>query len=205
MKPQRINISFGRLSDANFEITSKHIYEQMNGNAYFPAPNPTVPVLLAATTRYSTALVAARELGKNPVAEKNASRYLLAAILTQMGMGVMNTANGDVQQLISSGFELTKQPEPRHITNPGTVTVVNGRSSGQLQVSVKSVKNASLYVFEFTDQLPTDKTVWTSIATSTSKFTLTGLQPGKQYWVRVIVVGSRQQRESSTIGSQYAQ
>jgi hypothetical protein len=81
----------------------------------------------------------------------------------------------------------------------------NGISSGQLQAAVKTVNGAGVYIHEICAEQPGDNTVWTSTSTTTSKYTFKGLQPGKQYWVRVAAVGARQQVAYSPVASQFVQ
>jgi len=64
--------------------------------------------------------------------------------------------------------------------------------------------NASSFIHEIADALPTDETNWTCYPTSTSQFTFTGLIPGKQYWVRVAAVANRKQIAYSNIATQFA-
>lgn len=205
MNERKINLSFGKYTDANFENKGSHIVASMTDNPYFEDPSPAITVLQAAQVRYSSALVAAANLGRNEVAEKNASRFDFEQLLAALGMYVMNVARGNEQQLISSGFTLTKQPEPRHIDAPGNVTISNGLSSGELIVSVKGDRKAAGYVHQICSDYNTENPVWKSVTVSTSKYTFKDLLPGKQYWVRVAVTGSRQQLAYSPVATQFAQ
>lgn len=206
MKILKISTSFSKFSDADFETKAQYIVNVgIAGNANFPSPNPVLADLQTAVTRYSNGLLAAKDLGKNNVAEKNESREELELLLGQLGLYVMNVSNGSLTMLTSSGFSLTKDPEPRYIDNPGNVTLSNGISSGTMVAQVKSVKGGTGYLHEITAELPTETTVWTSSHSTTSKFTFTNLQAGKQYWVRVAVTGSRQQIAYSPVASQFVQ
>jgi predicted phage tail protein len=117
----------------------------------------------------------------------------------------MNVALDNAAMLTSSGFTLYKPAEPVYIDNPGNVTISNGITSGELVVSVDTVKGAKSYLHQIATELPNGTTNWTSASTSRSKFTYSNLQPGRQYWVRVAVIGSRQQIAYSPVATQFAQ
>ena len=205
MKLQKVSISFSKYSDADFETKAEHIVGSMTGNPAFVSPIPTLADVQAAVTKYSADLVAAAGLGRLNVAEKNKSRQQLELLLTQLGMYVMYIANGDAAILTSSGYSLTKEPEPAYVTNPGNVTLTNGVTSGQLIGTVKNVKAALGYLHEITEAEPVDATVWNSTPSSRSSFVFKNLQPGKKYWVRVGAIASGEQLAYSTVASQFAQ
>lgn len=205
MKAQKINLSFSGYTDADFENKVAHILNSITGNSSFPAPIPALADVQAALTKYSADLIAAATLDRVAVAKKNQSRAELELLVAQLGMYVMFVANGDVAILTSSGFTLSKQPEPRYITNPGNVTLSNGLSSGEMVASVNAVPGARSYMYQIVETEPTDTTVWETITVTRSKYTFTGLVPGKRYWIRVAATGRDEQVAFSPVASQYAQ
>lgn len=205
MKSQKVSISFAKYTDSDLETKSEHILTSMTGNPAFADPIPTLVELQNAVTTYSLNLVTAAGLGKVAVAEKNKSRRILELLLTQLGMYVMYIANGDAAILTSSGFSLTKLPEPNYITNPGNVKLTNGVTSGQLESMVKAQKAARTYLHQIADEMPTDTTVWQSKASSRSSYVFNNLVPGKQYWVRVAATASGEQVAYSTVATQFVQ
>jgi hypothetical protein len=154
---------------------------------------------------YILNLQAAETKERNSVALKNESREQLTAFLKPLGMNVMAIANGNEPALVSSGYSLVKTPEPRYITNPGNVTLYQGLSSGEMISAVAAVAGAKSYVHQITTEYAGDQTVWISNTSSTSKFLFTNLIPGKQYWVRVAVIGSRNQVVYTSVATWFAQ
>jgi Fibronectin type III domain len=205
MKTQKINLSFSKYTDAEFENKVAYILTSMTANPAFPTPIPALADVQTALTKYSADLVAAATLDRVAVANKNQSRAQLELLVKQLGMYVMYIANGDAAILTSSGFTLSKQPEPRYITNPGNVTLSNGLSSGELVASVEAVAGAKSYVYQIVSAEPTDTTVWESTTVTRSKYTFTGLLPGKRYWIRVAAAGRDEQVAYSPVTSQYVQ
>jgi hypothetical protein len=205
MKTQKINMSFAAYGDAVFEQKAQAILSSMTNNPAFPNPVPTLQEVTNALAQYSADLVAAASLDRTAVAMKNKSRTLLENLLRQLGMYIMYVANGDAAILTSSGFTLSKLPEPNYITNPGNVTLANGVSTGVMEVSVGAVKGAKGYVYQIAGEEPVTGTEWQSTNSSRSKFTYTNLQPGKRYWVRVAATGSGEQIAYSPVASQFVQ
>ena len=205
MKTQKISLGFSPLSDADFFEEAKHIFSKMTGNTNFPDPTPKLLEVDAAITAYGTALTAAKELGKDNVAEKNKARLALTVLLQDLGRYAMFVAKGDVTMLISSGYRLNKMPQPVHLDIPGNVSISNGPVPGSMEVKVKAVKGAQSYIHQITDAPPTDNTVWVSVTTGRSRYVHTSLTRGKEYWVRAGATGSNEQLTYGPASSQFAQ
>ena len=205
MRIQKISLSFTRYRDAEFQKKATFILNSMLNNIQFVDPVPTLAELQAAVTSYTDALNAASGMGRNDVAQKNKCREELEGLLSQLGMYVMFIANGDAAILTSSGFTLSKMPEPAYISNPGNVTLKNGVTSGELVSSVPKVFSARLYFHELSEAIPADDTVWDRSQSSKSRFVFSSLIPGKQYWVRIAAVGTGEQIAYSTVATQFVQ
>lgn len=202
---KKVCISFSRYTDVNFQKKGNDIYDSLNGNELFTNLAPPLPAVKIALDKYTADLAAAATYDRNAIGWKNQSRADLDAVLRQLGLSVMTEANGNEAMLITSGFTLSKQREPRYIANPGNVTLSNGITSGQMVSVIKAVAAGMSYVHEITSQFPVDDTMWVAHASSASKFVFTNLVPGKQYWVRVAVIGGRNQKAYSTVGTWFAQ
>lgn len=202
---KKVSISFSPFTDVNFGKKSQFIVTSLTGNTSFTELVPALADVKAGVTKYTDALALAGNKDRIAIAEKNKSRLELEAMLKQLGLSVMAQANGDEKTLVTSGFTLTKTREPRYITNPGNVMLSNGITSGTMVSSVKAVKGGKSYVHEIATTLPVDDTVWTTNTSSTSSFVFSNLTPGKQYWVRVAVIGARKQKAYSTVSTWYVQ
>ncbi|MEO6734657.1 MAG: fibronectin type III domain-containing protein [Ferruginibacter sp.] len=201
----KINNSFSIYSDGNLEKKASHILANLTGNTLINAPDTSLANLNASILKFGAVLVAAAGLGRTNVALKNAARDELEQLLIEIGLFVTYAAVGDSTALISSGYTLSKTREARYIINPGSVSLNNGITSGQMIAFVKAVKSATGYVHEIAAEPPTDDTVWTSTASSRCQFIFKDLVPGKQYWVRIAAVGTGEQIAYSPVASQFAQ
>ena len=202
---KKVSISFSPFTDVNFSKKGQFIVTSLTDNTSFIDLVPALADVKAGVTKYADALALAGNKDRVAIAEKNKSRLELEAMLKQLGLSVMAQANGDEKTLVTSGFTLTKTREPRYITNPGNVILSNGITSGTMVSTVKAVKGGKSYVHEIATTLPADDTVWTTNTSSTSSFVFSNLTPGRQYWVRVAVIGARKQKAYSTVSTWYAQ
>ncbi|MEO5943574.1 MAG: fibronectin type III domain-containing protein [Ferruginibacter sp.] len=205
MTRQKITTNFQRYTDSAFDTKAAHILNSMMDNPAFADPIPTLTELQIVLTSYSQHLVAAINGDKVAVAEKNKSRRGLERLLVQLGMYVMYVANGNVTILTSSGFTLAKQRETNYITNPGSVTLKNGITSGQLTGAVKMVKGVRAYLHQITDEPPKETTAWQEKPSSRCRYTFNNLVPGRQYWVRIAATASGNQIAYSAVSSQFVQ
>jgi len=204
MRSPKINICFTGYGDSGLLNKANHIVASMTISGAFVTPVPTLAEVQNAIDAYSASLVAAAALGRVNVATKDQNRETLELLLAQLGRYVMYIAAGDYNILVNSGFTVSKDPQPRYLQNPGNVVLGNGITTGTMTSTIKR-GNATSYVHEITDVLPTENTVWIKYPSSTAQFVFTNLTPGKQYWVRVAAIGYRNQVAYSNIASQFAQ
>ena len=68
--------------------------------------------------------------------------------------------------------------------------LTDGIGPGMLHYSFYKVLGATSYIYQITaDPTITADTVWTEVMGSKVKYTFTGLESGKRYWVRVLAIG----------------
>lgn len=201
----KIKFHFSRYTDSDLETKAGAILQSMTGNPHFPSPIPTLAELQTALSNYSAALVNAADLGRLNVATKNECRQVLELLLGQLALYVMYIANGNAVILTSSGYSLAKEPEPVPLENPGSITLSNGITSGQLVASVKAVTGAKSYLHQITPDPVSPTSQWVSSASSSRKKVYNNLQPGQKYWVRIVAVGTEEQLAYSPESSMYVQ
>lgn len=190
---KRAITNFVKLSDGNLESKTHSIISSMTGNPYFPTPTPTLAALETAADNYSSALVKAGTGNRADVADKNAKREILLNLMRIMCDCVNMTANGDSTMILSSGFDISKDPQPVVLTRPENLKVENGVASGSLLLSVKAVKAAHAYFYEYTTDATLAPASWVSTSGTTCKTEFSNLQPGTLYYCRVGVVGTGNQ------------
>jgi hypothetical protein len=205
MTNNKINVGFTHLSGPNLQAKTRDIIAAITGNGLLPDPEPSIATVAAQLDAYTQDSVETAAGSRAAVVNKRLSRKQLETTLGLLGLWIMSVAKNDLSILATCGYTIAKQPEPRYITAPGMVSLSNGLSSGQLIVTVPAVKGANGYQFEISELPPGEGITWVSTISTTTKFTYKNLVPGKQYWVRVAVAGSRQQLEYSEVVSKFVQ
>ncbi len=193
-------------SDSHLLVETQSIVTGMTGNPNFPDPTPDMPTFSAAVNAYSLQLSRAATRDAYSIAVKNLRRSELIDLCVQLSNSVENTANGDVDKLISSRLPLKKKPQSVVIGLPANLRITNGLNPGELVLKVNSMKGATSFNFTYTQDPPTETSVWVPMMCSRSRCVVPGLQSGKRYWFKVAAVGRKGQMVwGETLLSPYVQ
>ncbi len=185
--------NFYSMSDSSLETKTHSIISSLTENANYTTPVPALATVTTASQEYSQALIGAGTGNRADIATKNICRDALTLLLQQLCVYVNLTANGNAAKLLTSGFDVSKDPEPNVLTKPENLKVENGQTNGSLLISVKRVKAAKAYLHEYTTDATLAAGSWVSAASTTAKFTFINLQPATRYYCRVAAVGSNEQ------------
>ena len=201
---QMIVTDHTKLRAAALVPATTFIIESMMDNEAFPQPPVKITELQTLLNSFSAALAEAASRDRNKVAIKNQLRKQLNVALGKNGKYVNMTAEGDVPTLVSSGYQLAKQPEPRYITSPKAPVIKQGVNSGSLISKVEADKAATGYIHMLTTAPVTESSEWISVNSSRSQNEFTNLQPGKEYAFKVVVIGSKDQIAYSPVTTRIA-
>lgn len=204
MKKTILNLSYGRFSDSLFEMKAQTIYAAMDGNVYYTKPNPPLADVDAAIKAYSAALIAAASGDRYQIAEKNKARTALEAILRTLGNYVMMIAGDDREMLITSGFDLRKDPESSILETPQIISVTTGKNPGEAVVKVNGT-DASSFIYEYTTDPVTENSVYAQVASTKKTQVIKGLTPVTKMWLRVTAIGTRGATATSALVSYVVQ
>lgn len=203
--PSKALIHFGKYSDSVLETKTQLILSSMTGNTNFPTPLPALTEVTTAATAYSTALVNAGTGNRIDIAVKNTKRIELITLMQQLAGYVTYTAANDRSILLSSGFDISKDPSSITITKPENFRVENGPNSGQLKFIVDGVRGAKSYLHEYTTDDTLQPQNWQSNVSTGSKLIIDNFVPGTKYYCRVGAVGGNDQLVYSDLVSRIAQ
>lgn len=189
---QTIKRGTAGLRDASLSVLAKHILTEMAGNANFPTPTPTLPAVTTATEDYELSLAAAKNRDRELVLIKNQRKAELKSLLHQLFDYVNLNGKNDIEILTSSGFPLAKERTPvGDMPKPENIKVGLGNGTGKVNVSIKSIHGADMYIYQYTLSPNPEVDNWVTINDSRSKLKIEGLEAGAQYKFRVAAVGSK--------------
>lgn len=195
-----LNSGFNKLKSADFVSQVERIVTAMTGNTAFPEPWPAnVPTLaqiqadLAAFQAEATATSAG---DRTRIATRKAARSKLQSDMTLLAYYLQSASQGDETLLSSTGFPLRAPVVQARIADvpaaPTDFLLTRGPLSGTLMARVRRVPKAGSYDAQVTAADPTVEANWTAAGSfkNSSRIELSGLTPGKVYYVRVRALGS---------------
>jgi hypothetical protein len=187
----RIKIGLSGLNPTKVVLKALHIVGKLNGNAFFPTPDPSLITVSAATDTLADAVEAAQTRDSEKIAMRNVRFAELKELLKQLGSYVEDESKGSEEKIISSGFEVaqrggTSGPLPAPINELAKA----GMAISTIDLSWKRVKGARVYLVEINTTDPMNEANWQVINyTTKTHFTVTGLTTGQICFFRTKAIG----------------
>lgn len=180
-----------RLTAEGLVAKAEHVHAQLTAHAAkFPTPSPTLVALATAKDGLLTAIGVAIDGGRSAHQAKRDSFLVLKNMLKQIADYVANVANGNAQLIIDGGFEIRAERKPAHIpVAPAKLEALIPDVTEAVKIEWKGEKNVRLYQVQMSAKDPAVDPAWSTVTlTSKRQHTVTGLEPYKMYWFRVIAV-----------------
>ena len=194
MKKIELIIGFSSYSDSSLEYRSNLIYTKMEVNPYIKQTTPPVGVVKDLAIEYSKALHASSSGDLNKISYKNEIRAKLITELQNLGRYINALYIGNKTVLLTTGYELTSENTDSYTLGAiENFKIVNGKTMGELISQCNGVKNKLTYMHQYTDEVPTENTNWTTINSTKSKQVISNLIPAKTYYFRMQVLGKGDQ------------
>jgi hypothetical protein len=178
-------------SDGQLVIDVTALITALTGNQNFPNPTPTLAVIIASFTEFTTALGNAADGGATLTAIKNAKRAALVALIRALALYVQGACGGDLAVLKSSGFP-TQKPQRQPIGSlpaPAFLRLSLGAVSGELDAAAQPVNGAAIYNWQVMAATAPTVVVQTG-QTPGASTTFAGLLPGQAYIVQMNASGT---------------
>jgi hypothetical protein len=202
---RRVVKTFKKLADSNLLTFGQNVTVSMAAAVdVFPTPVPALLDINEELQRYEDLLQSAKNRDKVQVNLKNMSKFALNSMLSQLA-DYVNATTTESSNLLKSGFELNKVPEPIGLLEPTGLRLFDGVNSGEIILKFKAVKGASSYLFMYTIDPALTEGSWVSFPATTSSYTFKGLTKGVTYYIRVAAVGRNQQVTNSIVVSRVSQ
>jgi hypothetical protein len=177
------------------------VIKSMTGNTNFGAGIPIYPPLAditIAVDELEQAAIKANYGGVESTAVMYEKEFALNLQMTALGHYVENVANQNHETaesvVLSAGMEVKGPGEPQPaLQQPENLRGAYGRKRGEILLRCRPVKGALIYIW-LISETPNDPDSFVMMnnfanGTSKSKFTWSGLEPGKLYAFKVFVYG----------------
>lgn len=187
MKKSFVLVSFIKLSISDKISFYRNVITKMTDNAYFPTPDVSLTDATAAVDKFEADDIASKDGSRTATAVRNDSEEKTNTLFYKLADYVNRIADGDEAIILSSGFELSAQPAPRH---KAPLTVNDGSHTGSVKLVAKAVERAASYSWQMAkDTLPVTADGWIIIGqTSAASFEKDGFVPGGKYFFRVAAI-----------------
>lgn len=178
--------------------TCRFIVERMVDNEIFLPPPPALAELRKVIPDLQSAYVNAIGRDREMIAIKNNKRDLVLDLLNELAVYVTKTCNGDLQLLLSSGFEVYR--DGSNIL-PVAIEILEVKLGppGEATTKVKRTSGARAFIHQYTTEPPSKDTNWIYQPSGLGSHTFKGLASEKRHWFRVIAIGSGVQLAYSPI------
>ena len=156
----------------------------------YKSPTPPLADVQTALDNFTDGVAKAADGGKSAIAKRNNLRLILVGLMRQLANYVASACNGDMTNLLLSGFP-TQKPTRQPVgvlPPPNNVTLTQGDRSGEVVAKANPVFGASLYTWTLTPATP-GAAVQTA-QTTAARDTFTGLTPGATYSITVNAIGT---------------
>ena len=153
---------------------AQSIASAMSISTDYPNPTPSLAVFNTAVQDYLAALADAQTRDKVKIGIKNDRRAALESLMVQLGKCVNFLANGDRTKLLTSGYELSKEPGIVTISKPENIQLIDGLNSGELILKVDRGLGVVSFVHEYCTNITDPTPKWVSVTTTTSKCVFKG-------------------------------
>jgi hypothetical protein len=181
-----------KLSVAEKIQLAKTIYQSMNNNASFPAPDPALIDLkkdFEDLEKAVTAALEARKIAEEKTAKQAQSVKTLETTLTSLALYVEKASGGEKDKILSAGMQVAEGKKPViAIGQVLNLAAKEGAKAQEIALSWSVVKGAKSYIIECSEG---DSNNWQMKAVSTkSNAVVSGLKSGTQYWFKICAVGA---------------
>jgi len=190
MKKVRVIFDFIQLTIPEKIARGRNVIAEMTENPAFPNPDVSLDALKEATDLLETRYLNARNGGKESTVLMHQAEDAWDDDMRILGRYVERIAGDDSAIVLSSGFNLTKQPIP---AQRAEFSVEAGKNSGSVILRRQAVPGAKSYIWQICiNALPETEDGW-KIAEVTGKASveLNDLIPVTKYWFRVASVSSQ--------------
>ena len=192
-----VKVGLRNLSIPQKIANANAIVNQMTGNPSFLTPNPALADVTTKTTALDaaqTASEAMKQASKAQTVLLNLTEDDLDALINQLASYVENTAAGDEEVVLSSGFDVvdtTGDVEPLYV--PEDFYATTGDEEGEANLMWNRLKNVGKHTYNvFGKKYGVDEEFALMAGTDQTKVDIKGLDPAVKYEFYVLGIKENQ-------------
>jgi hypothetical protein len=182
----------------------RNVIEKVSNNPTYPTPDVPMADATTSVDKLENAYCAARDGSHVAVSFMHQCEDVADALFRKLTEYVSRIADGDESKILSSGFQVSKEPAPRQ---KAEFTVKVGEKPGTMILRRQAVPGARSYLWQNCQgDAPAPESGWSVSGVSTqATYEVEGLTSGMKYWFRVAAVTAEGTGAFSTAISKIAQ
>jgi hypothetical protein len=188
MRKVKVVLDFLKFPVSEKIIFYRNVITSLTGNPAFATPDVSLTNLTTVLTAFEQAEDEASDGARTSIALRNQAEEVADKAFRKEAMYVDRISDGDAAIILSSGFHLSKQPEP---AQRPLFEAEAGNNSGEIILTRKAQPGAKSYVWQYCiGSLPVNGAGnWIFAGSSTqSKYVISNLESGSKCWFRVAAV-----------------
>lgn len=184
MKKLKILLTFTKLAIIEKINFFRNVLEKMENNPLFPSPDVSYPDAVLAVNKLEEAQLAAIDGSRTAIATMHKVDVETDEVFRKLADYVNRVCDGDEASLLSSGFDISKEPAPRQIHE---FSVKPGEKPGTVVMKRQAIPGAKSYLWQkAAGELPQNDEGWSLAGVSTqASIEINGLASAQRYWFRV--------------------
>ena len=152
-----LSLGFSKYTDAELSEFTANVLNKMTDNPHFPTLQTNVTELKTEYDIFVNAIPSPETRNRLNIQQLKVIRERLTILLKSLGDLVSGVAKGNVEILLTSGYNLRKKPTSRPIPKtPTSIDVFGTNDEGVVLVACKKVTNATSYIA----RVSLDKVKW---------------------------------------------
>lgn len=184
---KKVALSFIKLPVTTKIPFCRNVINGLTNNPSFPTPDEPLANAKAAVDKLEASELAAHDGSHTAIATRNADEEEVDRIFRILAAYVERIGAGDEVKILSSGFQLIKQPAT---ASKAALAVIDGANSGSVKLVAKAVDKAGAYLWQYAkDAIPDTEAAWTQAGSSTqASFEIAGLTVASKYYFRMAAI-----------------
>lgn len=187
MRKDKVVFDFRRIPVSNKITFGRFVISRMSSSDLFVKPDVTYAEALSTVNKLEEYYLSSRDGSHTQIALMHHTKEEYDEVFRKLAKYVDRKANGDAAIILSSGFNLVKQPKPREKTE---LRIEKNNVSGTVKLRRPAVNKATAYVWQYYigTEFPVEEQWLFGGCSTQASFEMKGFTPGTKIWFRVAAV-----------------
>ena len=187
MRKDKVVLDYRRIPVPNKITFGRFVISKMKAKELFADPYVPYEEVESTVDKLEEYYLSSRDGSHTQIALMHQMKEEYDKVFRKLGEYVDRKANGDASVILSSGFNLVKQPKPRAKIE---LRVERGDISGTVKLKRAAVNKATAYIWQYSisEEAPTETSWVFGGCSAQATFEISGLTPQTKVWFRVAAV-----------------